>query len=133
MNYKLKINIKMKTNKMTPVDEFAKAAMQSYMQICEPFQVNGGYIANTAYSELAKYSYEIADEMNRQKTLRDRNLCLSCKKCFATCNASPDFGLAIGFDNVVKCTDWHPKQKRIIRTFFKRIFFSCKNFVLRLF
>jgi len=112
---------------MTPNDEFAKAAMQTYMQICEPFKVNDGFIANTAYQQLAAYSYEIADAMMVEKYKRDTNLCDNCKLHPATCKSDHDFGLSIGFDNVVKCNLYHKVDTHKFRTFFRKIYFSIRT------
>ena len=109
---------------MTPNDEFAKAAMETYMQICEPFKVNDGFIANSAYTELAKYSYEIADAMMAEKYKRDTNLCDSCKFCFATCVSDPESGLGLGYDNIIKCKTYRKKEKHKVRTFFRKIYFK---------
>ena len=118
---------------MTPVDEFAKSAMQTYMYICKPFQVNGGYIANTEYQKLAAYSYEIADVMMKEKYKRDTRLCVDCIENFATCNSDPEFGLGLGCDNVIKCNLYRKKDNHKIRTFFRRKCFSIINFFSRFF
>lgn len=112
---------------MTPNDEFAKSAMQTYMQICEQFQVNGGFIANTEYQRLAAYSYEIADAMMAEKYKRDTNLCDNCKLHPATCKGEPEFGLGLGLDNVVKCNLYHKEDARKIRTFFIKMYFRVRN------
>lgn len=112
---------------MTPNDEFAKSAMQTYMQICEPFKVNDGFIANTAYSQLAAYSYEIADAMMSEKYKRDTNLCDNCKLHPATCKSNPEYGLGLGYDNVVKCDLYHKKDNHRVRTFFRTIYFRVRN------
>lgn len=117
----------MSKKKMTPVDEFAKSAMQTYMQICEPFQVNGGFIANTEYQRLSAYSYEIADAMMIEKYKRDTNLCDNCKLHPATCKGDPEFGLGLGFDNVVKCNLYHKEDTHKVRTFFRKMYFRVRN------
>lgn len=112
---------------MTPNDEFAKAAMQTYMQICEPIKVNDGFIVNAAYQQLAAYSYEIADAMMVEKYKRDTNLCNSCKFHPATCISNPEYGLGLGCDNVVKCKQYIKKDNHRIKTFFKKIYFRIRN------
>lgn len=47
-------------------DYFAAKAMQVMMN-CEPFKVDDGYIASTAYGEIAKQSYEMADAMLNER------------------------------------------------------------------
>lgn len=117
----------MKKCKMNPVDEFAKSALQSYMIICESFKVNDGFIAETAYKQLAAYSYEIADAMVVEKRKRDTNLCDNCKLHPATCKSDPVFGLGIGCDNVVNCHKYSKKDGHKIRTFFRRTYFKIRN------
>lgn len=48
---------------MTLRDYFAAKAMQSYMINC------AGHIASSFYGDLARYSYEIADAMLKQRKL----------------------------------------------------------------
>lgn len=91
------------------------------------FSADDGFIANTAYKELAAYSYEIADAMMAEKYKRDTNLCDNCKLRPATCKSNPEYGLGLGYDNIVKCDLYSKKDTRKVRTFFRTIYYRIRN------
>ena len=114
-------------NIMTPRDEFAKEAMKIYTGIKKPTLINEYFIKN-----MVKFSYETARAMMDEKYKHDTSLCHDCTKHFATCKSDHEFGLGIGFDNVIKCKTYRKKDNHKIRTFFSRKYFSAKNFIFRI-
>lgn len=116
----------MDRNSMTPVDRFAKSAMQACM---ETWKYN--YLDETEHKRLAEYSYVIADAMMAEKYKRDTNLCDKCTEHFAVCNSDPTFGLGLGCDNIIKCKSYRTKDNHRIKTFFRRLYFSVKNKLIR--
>jgi len=110
------------------VDVFAIGALNSLtLKYIELFPFNNGYIGSDGAKEVARASFELADAMQHQKTLRDRHLCSSCKLCFASCNADPVFGIGIGGDNVVGCNKYQMVRKLSIVSLLKRFYYLVKN------
>ncbi len=108
---------------MTPVDNFANNAMNG---IVSSLVTPEGY-DNISPKEIATESYELADEMMKEKFKRDTNLCNDCTKCIAKCSSNPTFGLGLGHDNIIKCSSYKKKDNHKIRTFFRVLYFKIRN------